>query len=200
LRIAAPWRVVTRSEIVLGWEDHGQQFGLPVVVDAMERLRTLLEGRQITSAAVSSCGDLSIHFAGDSALEIFNASSGYEGWHLDWPGQQWIVAQGGGNVVEQLPDGEPTPDAELVRVLVTGDAGLIPLAKSLLQGEQIEYLIRGEGLQDLFGWGRMGAGYNYVVGPAEFWVRADDVERARALLEGLGGPPDDSRQFSDDEA
>jgi hypothetical protein len=68
----------------------------------------------------------------------------------------------------------------------------------LLEGEQIEYLIRGEGLQDLFGWGRVGSGYNIIVGPAEFWVRADDAERARALLEELEPPPSAGRRSSDE--
>lgn len=49
------------------------------------------------------------------------------------------------------PGPEPTPDVKLVRVLTTGDAGLIAVAKSLLEGEEIDYLIRGDGLQDLEG-------------------------------------------------
>jgi Putative prokaryotic signal transducing protein len=98
------------------------------------------------------------------------------------------------DLVDRIPGPEPTPDVALARVLVTGDAGLIPLAKSLLEGEGIEYLIRGEGLQDLFGWGRVGSGYNYIVGPAEFWVRADQAERARELLKGL-----DAQSYADTE-
>ncbi len=94
-------------------------------------------------------------------------------------------------LVERLPAPEPTPDAELVPVLRTGDAGLVPLAKSMLEAEGIEYLVRGEGLQDLFGAGRVG-GYNFVVGPAEFLVRAEDGERAKALLEGLTADPPDA--------
>ena len=66
----------------------------------------------------------------------------------------------------------------------TGDAGLVALAKSLLEGEGIEYMARGDGLQDLFGWGRL-AGFNPVVGPVEFVVRSDDAPRARALLRDL---------------
>jgi Putative prokaryotic signal transducing protein len=89
------------------------------------------------------------------------------------------------DLVDRLPGPEPTPDVDLVRVFATGDAGLIPLAKSLLEGEGIEYLVRGDQVQDLFGAGRIG-GFNYVVGPVEFWVRADDADGARALLEGLG--------------
>lgn len=53
---------------------------------------------------------------------------------------------------------------------------------------------RGEGVQDLFGVGRVG-GHNYVTGPAELWVRADDEERARLLLDGISElpvePPDE---------
>ena len=94
--------------------------------------------------------------------------------------------------------GLQTPEPALVPVLRTGDAGLIPLAKSLLEGEGIEYLVRGENVQDLFGVGRVG-GYNYVTGPAEFWVHTQDVERARTLLDGLGGlPPEPGADPNDD--
>ena len=78
----------------------------------------------------------------------------------------------------------PEPNLELVPVFRTVDAGLVALAKSLLEGEGIEYMARGEGLQDLFGWGRL-AGFNPVVGPVEFVVRSDDAPRVRALLRDL---------------
>ena len=79
----------------------------------------------------------------------------------------------------------PEPNIELVSVFRTGDAGLVALAKSLLEAEGIEYMARGDGLQDLFGWGRLGAGFNYVVGPVEFVVRRDDAQRANVLLRDL---------------
>lgn len=80
----------------------------------------------------------------------------------------------------------PEPHLELVPVFRTVDAGLVALAKSLLEGEGIEYMARGEGLQDLFGWGRL-AGFNPVVGPVEFVVRSDDAPRVRSLLRDLAG-------------
>lgn len=86
--------------------------------------------------------------------------------------------------VDRLPGPEPTPDVELVPVLATGDAGIIAVAKSLLEGEEIDYFVRGDGLQDMFGYGRL-TSYSFVVGPAEFLVRAEDVDHARELLQGL---------------
>jgi hypothetical protein len=86
--------------------------------------------------------------------------------------------------VDRLPGPEPTPDVELVSVLSTGDAGVIALAKSLLEGEEIDYFVRGDGLQDLFGLGRA-TSFSYAMGPAQFLVRADDADRVRELLKDL---------------
>jgi len=90
------------------------------------------------------------------------------------------------DTVDELPrlGPEPTPDAELVRVFATGDMGVIAIARSLLEGEKIDYFVRGDGLQDLFGLGRA-TSYSYAMGPAEFWVRADDAENVRVLLQDL---------------
>ena len=109
------------------------------------------------------------------------------GWHVG------VCPTCGIDLVERLesPQHPPTPDVELVTVFATGDAGLISIAKSLLEAEGIDYLGRGEGVQDLFGWGRIASGFNVVVGPVEFLVRADDAERARDLLKGLEGEAED---------
>jgi hypothetical protein len=91
------------------------------------------------------------------------------------------------DTVDRLPGPEPTPDVELVPVFATGDAGIIAIAKSLLEAEEIDYFVRGDGLQDLFGLGRM-TGFNFAMGPAEFLVRSDDADRVRELLDGLTAP------------
>ena len=88
------------------------------------------------------------------------------------------------DTVDRLPGPEPDPNVELVLVLATGDAGLIAVAKSLLEGEEIDFFVKGDGLQDLFGVGRI-AGFSFATGPAEFWVREADAGRARELLAGL---------------
>ena len=97
----------------------------------------------------------------------------------------------GVDLVDRLQGQAPTPDVELVPIFATGDAGLISLAKSLLEAEGIDYYGRGEGVQDLLGWGRFGGGFNVVVGPVEFLVRADDADKARDLLKALDVAPDD---------
>lgn len=79
---------------------------------------------------------------------------------------------------------------DLIRIFDASDAAVIPLVKSLLEGEQIDFMVRGEAVQDLIGWGRIG-GANYAVGPVEFWVRPEDAERAAALLADLSVPGSD---------
>ena len=93
------------------------------------------------------------------------------------------------DTVDRLPHSgpAPTPDAQLVSVFAAGDPGLIAVAKSLLESEKIDYFVRGDNLQDLAGLGRL-TGYSYVFGPAEFWVRAEDADRARELLKDLTEP------------
>ncbi len=91
-------------------------------------------------------------------------------------------------LVAERPGPPPEPNAELVCVYVPLKGELLDVAKSLLEGETIEYVARFEGLQDLFGIGRSCLGYNLTVGPAELWVRADEAGRARARLESLGEP------------
>jgi hypothetical protein len=87
-----------------------------------------------------------------------------------------------------VEDPPPDPTIELVPIFSTGDAGLIAIVKSILEGEGIDYLVRGEGVQDLLGAGRLSAGFNYVTGPAEFVVRRADAERAGELLNALSQP------------
>jgi len=71
-------------------------------------------------------------------------------------------------------------------VLRTANAVVIALAKAALDAEQIRYVTEGEGVQDLIGMGRFPAGYNAVTGPVRIQVTAEDVERAREALTGIG--------------
>lgn len=104
LRVSAPWRITSGEAIRLGFEDDGQLFGLPAPLDAQERLGKLAIGRRVESVRAASRGDLVVAFDGDTSLEVFNASAGYEGWELHGPGNRWIVGQGGGRIAESAED------------------------------------------------------------------------------------------------
>jgi len=101
------------------------------------------------------------------------------------------------DTVDRLPGPEPTPDVELMPVFATGDPALIALAQSLLDGEKIDYLMRAPSPQGLFGRGRA-TGYEFGMGTAEFWIRADEAERVKTLLEDLR-EAEQSRDLSDRE-
>ena len=102
-------------------------------------------------------------------------------------------AECGAELVETRPGPPPDPTIRLTSVFATGDPALIAFAKSLLDAEGVEYGVRAEGLQHLFGWGSVGAGYSILTGPAEFVVREEDAQRARELLRDLrtASPADD---------
>ena len=71
---------------------------------------------------------------------------------------------------------------ELVRVFATTEMARCAFVKSLLDGEAIEYLVKNETLKNVLGWAPTGWMDRW---PAEFWVRSEDAERARALLREL---------------
>jgi len=83
-------------------------------------------------------------------------------------------------------------DVQLATVFASGDPALIALARSLLDAAEIPFTTKGEGIQDLFGWGRMPGSYSVVAGPVEFQVNEEDVADARALLEDLHESNQDS--------
>ncbi len=74
---------------------------------------------------------------------------------------------------------------DLFSVFESGDPGVFALAKVALDQAGIRYVTEGEGVQDLFGLGRIGTGYNNITGPPRICVPAAHVERARKLLAGF---------------
>ena len=74
---------------------------------------------------------------------------------------------------------------ELVTVYETGNLGAVAVAKSLLESVGLKYLVKGEGIQDLFGIGRIGSMYNMVTGPIQIQVLKGNAEDARELLADL---------------
>jgi Putative prokaryotic signal transducing protein len=93
-----------------------------------------------------------------------------------------------------LVEGDPEPDTveyeEFVSVLTIAEASLVPIVKSLLASENIRFFIKGEGVQDLFGPGRLGSGFNIITGPPVVYVEPDRAEEARELLAEVESSPE----------
>lgn len=75
--------------------------------------------------------------------------------------------------------------APLVTVFAQGDSTQLIMAKLVLKADEIPFVVEGEGVQDLFGIGRLTGGNNFITGPAQIRVRAEDAERAREVLEEM---------------
>ena len=103
ITIAVPWRIVSQGRIAFADRDDGHSFGLPAPLDGEVETRRLLTGKRIVSAKVDrQTADIALLFDSETRLDVFNSSSGYEGWEarckveLGWI---WLIAQGGGNIV-----------------------------------------------------------------------------------------------------
>ena len=87
---------------------------------------------------------------------------------------------------------EPPQEASritFVPVLRSGNSVELAIAKSLLEQADIPYYAQGEALQDLFGLGCMGSGFNPLVGPVALQVDAVHLAEARQLLIRFIEPP-----------
>jgi hypothetical protein len=91
------------------------------------------------------------------------------------------------------PPPPPPPDEraeiELVKIYEAGNPALLAVVESLLEDGGIDFSTTSEGLQDFFGGGRLGSGFNYAIGPVMFYVRAEDEADARAILATLREDP-----------
>lgn len=95
---SAPWRIVTGEGIAHAADDDGQWFGLPAPVDGEARANGILGGKRVFSFTVERVtADICVEFDGGVRLEVFNNSTGYEGWNAAFQvGQVDVTLVGGG--------------------------------------------------------------------------------------------------------
>ena len=72
--------------------------------------------------------------------------------------------------------------SDLVAVFASNDVALFALAKAALEQSGIRYVTESEGIQDLFGVGRMFSGYNSITGPPRIRVAQENAARAQEVL------------------
>ena len=76
------WRLIKGNRPLVSIFDHRQKYGLPAPVDAIQLLKSELEGNVIISAEMSeTTGDLHFHFEREIKLEVFNFTA-FEIWEL----------------------------------------------------------------------------------------------------------------------
>jgi hypothetical protein len=93
---------VSPEGIALTDEDDKQWFGLPEPVDAEAQANALLSDAIIASVKVDrTTSDLCLWFSNGLRLDLFNNSSGYEGWQASFTAEgqgHTIIAMGGGGL------------------------------------------------------------------------------------------------------
>ncbi len=102
MAVSVPWRIVTAHGVELTDADDGQLFGLPAPVDVESKANELVRGRRVTSFDVElKTADVRVTLEGDVALQLFNNSSGYEGWQATFTDDGktiTAVGMGGGDI------------------------------------------------------------------------------------------------------
>lgn len=94
------------------------------------------------------------------------------------------------DLVEESPavDIETAEWKEMVTIATVSDPAFLLVAKSILQDAGISYLAKNEGVQDLFGMGRIGTGFTIFAQPVELQVPGELVDDATRLLDKIERP------------
>ena len=99
---STPWRIVSNGAIAHGSADDGHRFGLPEAIDGEKRSNDALGSKPVIMLEIDSVtADLRISFVEQARLDVFNCSSGYEGWqaNFDCEGHKIsVIALGGGAI------------------------------------------------------------------------------------------------------
>lgn len=92
----------------------------------------------------------------------------------------------GAALVDELPP-EPQPEyQDYITVMTVTEPVRLSAARAVLEKAGIAYNVLNEDLQDLFAMGRVGAGFNPIIGPTQLQVASECVEVARELLADIG--------------
>ncbi len=73
----------------------------------------------------------------------------------------------------------------VVPIFETGNEAVVAVVKSILDEANIKYLVEGEGVENLFGIGVIGTGFNPITGPVVFKVMPEDEAYAKELLKDV---------------
>jgi len=80
----------------------------------------------------------------------------------------------------------------MAAVFATGSAATLSVAKAILDGARILYLVRNENSSNLFGMGSLGTGFNPITGAMIIEVDETRAYEAKILLSRLDDSSEDS--------
>ena len=81
---------------------------------------------------------------------------------------------------------------DAVPVFVAKDPAMLPVIESLLEANDIPFVVANDATQDIIGWGRFVDGFNPVTGPPIIRVPAEHAEAARELIAGASPPSEEA--------
>lgn len=97
LMIECPWKLIVSDEIVIGCTDCDQS----TANHPYKKVKTILmEKRILNIYHYEGISDLMVEFEGTIYLELFHASSQYEGWQLHAENGDCLVSLPGGDYAE----------------------------------------------------------------------------------------------------
>jgi hypothetical protein len=97
LNVGCPWRIVNNEGIVISGTDHGHKFGLEEPADVSQVAGNVLSNRPVQTVVITGkTSDLVIYFTDKIELQLFNNSSGFEGWNIGTKSGLSVIGMGGG--------------------------------------------------------------------------------------------------------
>jgi hypothetical protein len=76
-----------------------------------------------------------------------------------------------------------------IPVFVAYDPAMLPVVESLLAANAIPFIVPNDSTQDMFGLGRMGSGYNSIIGPPVVRVPSEHAQAASELIASIVETP-----------
>lgn len=126
------------------------------------------------------------------AWEILNAEVRRRGSSATPVEASSVASRGDDSPTEPAPEQGEDP-LDLVTVFATGNPVLIAMAKLVLESADIRFLTKGEGIQDLIGFGRLFGGFNLATGPVQIQVERRDAANAADVLRDIRDRPEEGR-------
>jgi len=102
ITVSVPWRIIQDGRIAFADSDDGQRFGLPEPINGEARANALINEMRVIDVEIDFLtADFHVRLEGETRIDVFNHSSGYEGWQGQYQSDTEgvsVIGLGGGGV------------------------------------------------------------------------------------------------------